>query len=146
VRSAGTEVEVSVLRAADPFWDEHLVQDSDVVGAEWHSRSGGVLAYVDGTLGAGDRGDGVRLGEQPGQRDLAGGVPAVVAECLELFDEPKVVGVVVTGELRQRGSEVVGAEVGVGGQTAGERRPAERVVLRRCLRATSPRCPESVVA
>lgn len=50
---SGYGVEVSVLRAADPFWDEHLVQDGDVIGAEWHSRSGGVLAYVRGAVDVG---------------------------------------------------------------------------------------------
>src|SRR5215218_9926079 len=77
-----------------------VVQPFDLLGAELDAVGGGVLLDAGDPLGAGDRGDVVALGEQPGQGDLCRGGPRLGGDGLDLVHDAQVSLEVLSGEAR----------------------------------------------
>src|SRR4051812_19941685 len=105
-----------------------VVQPFDLLGTELDAVGGGVLLDAGDPLGAGDRGDVVALGEQPGQGDLCRGGPRIGGDGLDLVDDAQVALEVLSGEARVGLAPVVVGEVCDGADLAGEEAVPERRV------------------
>ena len=77
-----------------------LFEPFDLLGAQLDAVGGGVLLDAGDPLGAGDRGDVVALGEQPGQRDLRRCGAGLGGDGLDLVDDAQVALEVLAGEAR----------------------------------------------
>src|SRR5947208_9298928 len=106
-------------QVAEPF--ELVVAELDGVG-------GGVLLDAGDPPGAGDRGDVVALGEQPGQRDLRRCGAGFGGDGLNLVDDGQVALEVLAGEAGVGLAPVVVGDVVGGADLAGEEAVAERGV------------------
>lgn len=105
-------VEGSVTPTFDVSGIEEPRQVRHVVGAE-RSRGGPeVLLDVRHALGAGDRHDVVRLGQQPGEGHLARGALPFRAELSERVDQSHVLLEVLALEFGHGGTEVLDPERG----------------------------------
>ncbi len=67
-----------------------VVEPFDLFGAQLDAIGGGVLLDAGHPLGAGDRGDVVALGEQPGQCDLRWCGTCLGGDGLDLVDDAQV--------------------------------------------------------
>src|SRR6266700_1711604 len=74
------------------------VEAVELRGSELDAVCGGVLLYASNPAGAGDRGDVVAAGQQPGQRGLRGGRADLGADGRHLVDNCEVAPEVLTGE------------------------------------------------
>lgn len=83
----------------------------EVGGAEREVGSGCVLLDPGGALGAGDGDDVLTLGQQPGERELAGRDALLASEIADLPHEVEVALEVLSLKARIAAPEVVGREV-----------------------------------
>ncbi len=103
-----------------------VVQPFDLLGAQLELVGGCVLLDAGDALGAGDRGDVVALGEQPGQGHLCWCGVRLGGNGLDLVDDPQVALEVLTGEARVGLAPVIVGELLGGADLAGEEAVAER--------------------
>src|SRR5207302_7714653 len=87
-----------------------------------------VLLDAGDALGAGDRGDVLALGEQPGQRDLRWCGVELGGDGLDLVDDAEILFEVALGEARVVLAPVIVSEVLGGADRPGEEAVAERRV------------------
>jgi len=106
-------------------WGE-VVQPGELGGGELEAVGGGVLLDAVDAAGAGDRGDVVALGEQPGQGDLGRGCPDFGGDGSDLLDNAEVPLEVLPEEPRVVLAPVVVGNVGRGTDLAGEEAVAQR--------------------
>ena len=88
-----------------------VVQACDLLDAQLNGVGCGVLFDAGDAFGAGDRGDVVALGEQPGQSDLCRGGVDLGRDGLDLVDDAEVLFEVGLGEARVVLAPVVAGEV-----------------------------------
>ena len=103
-----------------------VVQPLELVTAELDAVGGGVLLDAGDPPGAGDRGDVVALGEQPGQCDLRRCSTRLGGDGRDLVDDAQVALEILPGEARVRLAPVVVGDVVDGADLAGEEAVAER--------------------
>ena len=101
---------------------------SQLVGGQLDAVGGGVLLDAGHPAGAGDGGDVVAVGEDPGESGLGGGRADLGADGPDLVDDREVAGEVLAGEPRVGLAPVVVGEVVDGADLAGEQAVAERGV------------------
>ena len=106
-------------QVAEPF---------ELVAAELDAVGGGVLLDAGDATGAGDRGDVIALGEQPGQRDLRRCGAGLGGDGLDLVDDGQVALEVLAGEAGVGLAPVVVGDVVGGTDLAGEETVAKRGV------------------
>ena len=105
-----------------------VVQSFDLLGAELDAVGGGVLLDAGDSLCAGDRGDVVALGEQPGQSNLCRCGTHLGGNGFDLLDDAQVALEVLSDEARVGLAPVVVGEVVNGADLAGEKAVTERGV------------------
>jgi hypothetical protein len=97
-----------------------IVEALDLLCAQLDAVGGGVLLDAGDTLGAGDRGDVVALGEQPGQSDLRRCSVELGSDGLDRVDDAEVLLEVALGEARVGLAPVVVVKLLRGADLAGE--------------------------
>src|SRR3989441_4917614 len=113
---------------AFPGSRSEVVQPFDLLGTELDAVGGGVLLDAGDSLGAGDRGDVVALGEQPGQSNLCRCGTDLGGNGFDLTDNAQVALEVLSDEARVSLAPVVVGEVVNGADLAGEKAVTERGV------------------
>jgi hypothetical protein len=103
-----------------------VVEAVELCGGELDTVCGGVLLDAGDPAGAGDRGDVVAAGQQPGQRGLRGGGADLGADGRHLVDDREVAPEVLTGEAGIGLAPVVVGEVVDRADLAGQQPVAER--------------------
>ena len=102
-----------------------VVEAGELVVAQLYAVGGGVLLDAGDAAGAGDGGDVVALGQQPGQRGLGGGGAGLGPDGADLVDDGEVALEVLAGEAGVGLAPVVVGEVVDGADLSGEQAVAE---------------------
>jgi hypothetical protein len=103
-----------------------VAQPLELVVAQFDAVGGGVLLDAGDPAGAGDGGDVVALGEQPGQGDLRRCGAGLGGDGLDLVDDGQVALEVLPGEAGVGLAPVVAGDVIDGADLASEEAVAER--------------------
>src|SRR5206468_3815239 len=97
-----------------------VVELADLLCGQLDAVGGGVLLHPGGPFGAGDRGDVVALGQQPGQGHLCRRGAGLGGDRFDLVGDPQVVLEVLAGEARVGLAPVAVVELPGGSDRPGE--------------------------